>query len=139
MHWYSNDFLFNHDKPYIEQNVRQRGKKIVAIFFFFFENSITLDTWEHILYIYPEPKNRSLDTSGQSYPEKKGKETSISLWMLPSSVRRSMFRRVYFLLSKWIYEKYIYIKEKIVDRWKRWNNNRALERILYLRAWILLK
>lgn len=57
------------------------GKKIVVIFLFFLENSIILDSQEHIfyIYIYPEPKSRSLDTPGQSYSEKKGKETSIRL------------------------------------------------------------
>lgn len=59
------------------------GKKIVVIFLFFLENSITLDSQEHIfyiyIYIYREPKSRSLDTPGQSYSEKKGKETSIRL------------------------------------------------------------
>lgn len=57
------------------------GKKIMVIFLFFLENSITLDSQEHIfyIYIYPEPKSRSLDTPGQSYSEKKGKETSIRL------------------------------------------------------------
>lgn len=57
------------------------GKKMVAIFLFFFlENSITPDTRStYSIYIYLEPKNRSLDTPGQSYPEKKGKETFIRL------------------------------------------------------------
>lgn len=58
------------------------GKKIVVIFLFFSRKFYhTRLTEAHILYIYiyPEPKSRSLDTPGQSYSEKKGKETSIRL------------------------------------------------------------
>lgn len=39
------------------------GKKIVVIFLFFLENSITLDSQEHIFYIYIYIQNRKVDLS----------------------------------------------------------------------------
>lgn len=98
------------------------GKKIVVIFLFFLENSITLDSQEHIFYIYIYIQNRKVDLSTRQdnlIPRRKERRHLLDFECCSCPICKKVdVSTSLFSIVKANLWKYIYIKEKIVDQWK---------------------
>lgn len=115
----------NLDKPYIEQNVREKGNGQENSGDFPFFSRKFYHTWltgAHILYIYIYIQNRKVDLSTRQdnlIPRRKERRHLLDFECCSCPICKKVdVSTSLFSIVKANLWKYIYIKEKIVDQWK---------------------